>query len=183
MLFDELVRIRRSAIMSAIVLAFLGNVFMLLPTEMMGMVGDALGFALLVVGVEEMLEYRSSRKALIDYVKLVLALVGIAAAFVFLTMEGAFVVAFKTIVGFVPIVMGLVGIYVAFVFARRAGRKGWQTLVVLAGLLVVFGVFTIISPFVSDLAGAMRVASGTLMFSAILSILSIIWIWPSNKEE
>lgn len=182
MLFDELVRIRRSAIMATIVLAFLGITFMLLPTDMMGMVGDALGFILLVVGVEEMLEYKSGRKALIDYIKLALALVGIVAALVFLTMEGAFVILFKTIVGFVPIVLGLVGAYVAYAFARRAGRKGWQTLVVLSGLLVLFGVFNIFNPFATDLAGAMRVASGTLMFSAILSALSIIWVWPTSKE-
>ena len=83
MLFQELGKMKRTWIMTSIILIAFGIVMMLCPVRYMQLMISALGYMLLVATVVMCLDFLSSKKTLMNYVLLTLALfVGILGLFI-----------------------------------------------------------------------------------------------------
>ncbi len=183
MLFEGLDRIKRSAIMTTIILMITGNILLILPESILPLFNHVVGFALTVFSVVSVFHFLSSKKALIHYIYLALGLLGGLLGLIFLVFQDVFNQILVWLVCVLPIIMGLYGIYHALVFARRSGRKGWWILIVLSVILIVFGGFIFYNPWFDSTDGRMRVIGGTLMYTAVVSALRLIWLWPVQKEK
>lgn len=183
MLFEGLDRIKRSAIMTTIVLMIAGNILLMLPSDILPFFNEIMGFALLVGAVVSIFHFLASKKALIHYIYLTIGLLVGVLGFGFLIFDGLLTIILLWMVCVFPILSGVYGIYHALVFARRSGRRGWWILIVLSAALIVFGGFVFYNPWTSSTEGTMRVIGGTLMYTAIISGLRLVWLWPIKKKE
>ena len=182
MLFKGLDRLKRSVIMTTIILMFVGNILLILPEEYIPMLGSALGFALLVWFVLAIFNFLGSSRALIHYIYLAVGLfIGICGVML-LVFDNLLVMVLSWLVGTLPIVAGFYGVYHAFAFARRSGRRGWWILVLLSSCLIVFGGVVFWNPWMENTHAVMQVTGGAMMYSAFVSALSLIWIWPIRKN-
>ena len=182
MLFKGLDRLKRSAIMTTIVLMFIGNILLIIPEAYFPFLGAALGFSLLVVLVVEIFNFISSPRALIHYIYLALGLLAGLFGIMLFIFDDLLLQLLTWLVSVIPILLGAYGIYHAFAFARRSGRKGWWLLIVLSALLMVFGGFIFYNPWMESTQAVIQVIGGTLMYSAFLSALRLIWIWPIHSN-
>ena len=183
MLFKELDKLKRSAVMTTIVLMFFGFFLLLLPEEYIPYLGSVLGFFLLVLFALSVFIFIGSKKALIHYIMLSLGLLfGLFGTTIFL-FEGLFVRALFIAAGLVPIIAGLYGIWHAFFFARYSRRKGWWVLVIRAVIMILFGGCVFFTLWTASTGTVVKVIGGTMVFSALVSALRLIWIWPLRNEE
>ena len=169
--------------MTTIVLIFIGNILLLIPEGYIPLLERAIGFVLLVVSLVSVFNFMSSKKALIHFISLFFGLLACLFGFLFFTFDNLLVMMLKWLVGLVPFIAGIYGIYHALAFARRSGRKGWWILIVLSAFLFIFGGFAIFNPWAYSTQAEMQVIGGTLMYSALVSALRLIWIWPIQKEK
>ena len=183
MLFDELDKLKRVAIMTSIILMFIGVLLLILPITIFEVFNSLIGFALLVVLVFSILSFISSKKVLISYIKLVGGLVCGTLGFVFLIFDTFLISILYLLVGIIPIVSGIYGIVHALLFARTSGRKGWWVLIILAVALMAFGTLQFINPWMETAEGFLKVIGGVLMASSIISALRLIWIWPIKSNN
>ena len=122
MLFQELGKMKRSWIMSSLMLIALGIVMILCPVRYMGLMISALGYVLLVLATVLFLEYLSGRETLMDHITLVIALaVGVLGLFV-LVYRRDVLPTLGLIAGLFLVIKGLIDMFDAFVYARRAGH-------------------------------------------------------------
>ena len=182
MLFEGLDRLKRSAILSTIILMITGNILLVLPDSVLPFINELLGFALLVVSVVSIFNYLASKKALIHYIYLSIGLFCGMIGICFLVFEGLLTQLLIWMVCVFPVISGLYGIYHALMFARRSGRKGWWILIALSLALIVFGGFVFYNPWMDSTTGTMRIIGGTMMYTAIVSGLRLIWLWPVQKR-
>ena len=183
MLFEGLDRLKRSAVLTTILLVFAGNVLLVLPESVLPFFNAMMGFALLVVSMVSIFDFLSSRKALIHYISLTFGLLCGLLGLLFLVFEGLLTDMLVWLVCVVPVVDGVYGICHALLFARRSGRRGWWILLILSAALIVFGGFVFYNPWMDTTIGRMRVIGGTLMYSAVVSGLRLIWLWPVRRTE
>ncbi len=178
MLFEGLDRIKRSAVMTTIILIITGNILLILPEDLLPGFNYVIGFVLLVFSVVSVFHFLSGRKALIHYINLTIGLLCGLLGMVFLVFQDVFNQILVWLVCLLPVAVGLYGIYHAFLFARRSGRKGWWILIVLSFLLIAFGGFIFYNPWFDTTVARMRIVGGTLMYTAVVSALCLIWLWP-----
>ncbi len=183
MLFEGLDRIKRRAIMTTIILMITGNVLMILPESILPLLNQAIGFVLLVFSVVSVFHYLSSKKALIHYIRLAVGLLGGLLGIMFIVFRNAFNQILIWLVCALPILIGLYGIWHALIYARRSGRRGWWVLIVLSAVLIIFGGFIFYNPWFDSTVSRMRIVGGTLMYTAVVSVLRLIWLWPVRKAE
>jgi len=178
MIFEGLDRIKRDAVLNTIILMIMGIVLLIIPSSLLPFINDVLGFSLLVVAVLIILKFLTGNKALIQYIFLTLGLLlGLLGVSLWIFEQLLEYLLFWMVFG-LPIIGGLYGIYHAVIFARRSSRKGWWILVVLSFMLIACGGFGFYNPLVSSSDGIMRIIGGTLMFTACINGLSLIWLWP-----
>ena len=181
MLFRELDKLKRSTIMTTNILMFIGLVLLVVPEGYIPFLSHALGYVLLVVLVISILDFISSAKALIHYIYLFLGMLAGSFGLMFLLFDGMLMQILSWLVSLIPIISGIYGIYYALVFARRSGRKGWWVLILMSGSLIIFGGFIFFNPWKYSTVAVMQVIGGTLLFSAFVSALRLIW--PLHKEK
>lgn len=182
MLFQGLDRLKRSVLMTTIVLMFIGFIFIIIPDGSIRYISRGLGFLLLVALVFSVFSFLSSSRALFHHLVLVGGLLAGVVGALILSNDSLLENALKWLVGVVPIVSGVYGVYHAFVFARRSGRKGWFILVILSVLLVLFGAVVFFNPWKDNTSALMKIIGGSLLFSSLVSGLSLIWIWPIHRD-
>lgn len=182
MLFDSLDRMKRSTIMLTIVLMFVGWALLMVPEDYVPFLSGALGFLLVVSAVVAALAFGESSRSLISYIRLVGGLLGGTVGLSLFLIDGTFVMLLSILVILVPALLGIYGIFHAFAFARRSGRNGWWALVLFSCLLLVFAVFGIVNPWSGDIGGTIKLIGGTVMYSALVTALSLVWIWPFRYE-
>ena len=86
--------------------------------------------------------------------------------------------------GFVLVQDSLFTLLNALLFARRSNRKGWWLLIVFAIVLMALGVLIFLNPWWDSPTLLMRIIGGALLFSAFVSTLRLIWVWPfKNGKE
>jgi len=128
------------------------------------------------------MDFISGRKSLINYVyltgALILALLGIA----IVAFEADLVKVIGFVFGIILVGDGIISIVNALTYARRAGRKGWQVLIVLNALLIVCGLIVLVNPWWNEPTMLFDVIGGMLLFSSIVSIVRLFYLWPIRGE-
>lgn len=182
MLFEELSKIKRSSIMTSIVLVAIGIVMIMCPARYVDSLVSVLGYGMVVFAAVLMLNFISAKKSLINYIKFAGALV--------LLLLGISVLVFSNIVLIIGIVFGLIlisdGILTIIntsLYVRRAQRKGWWILILLSVLMIAGGLAILINPWWNETTELFFVIGVMLLFSSLVSIVRLIIIWPIKDEE
>ena len=183
MLFEELSKIKRSSIMTSIVLVAVGFVMIMCPAAYVDSLISVLGYGMVLFSVVMMLNFLTAKKSLINYIKLVGALI-------MLLLGGSVLVFYNHIVQIIGIVFGLVllcdGIITlmnTMMYVRRAERKGWWILILLSVLMILAGLIILVNPWWNETLKLFDVIGGMLLFSSVVSIVRLIIIWPIKDEE
>ena len=182
MLFQELSKIKRSSIMTSIILVAIGIVMIMCPAQYVDSLVSVLGYVMVVAAIVMMLNFISAKKSLINYIKLVGSLI--------MLLLGISVLVFENIVLIIGIVFGLVllcdGILTitnTFLYVRRAQRKGWWVLILLSVLMIAAGLVILVNPWWNEPTKLFDVIGVMLLFSSVVSIVRLIIIWPIKDEK
>ena len=182
MLFQELGKMKRSWIMSSLMLIALGIVMILCPVRYMGLMISALGYVLLVLAAVLFLEYLSGRETLMDHITLVIALaVGVLGLFV-LVYRRDVLPTLGLIAGLFLVIKGLIDMFDAFVYARRAGHAAWGFLAILSIFTILLGLSLLWNPWWNTPSVMKRVIGYMLLFTSAVSIIRTIITWPFKSE-
>lgn len=185
MLFESLDKLKRNSILSAILLIFLGAVIIICPKAYIPSLTLVFGYTLVVIAIILTLNFLSSKKSLMDYMKftgaLLLGLVGIAV----LAFRSDIMRVLAWLFGFLLVLDGIRTIIHSFTYSRRSQRKGWWVLTILSSLLVITGILLFVNPWWNTPDMLMKVIGCAVFFSAIVSGIRLIWTWPLRnvKEE
>ena len=183
MLFESLDKIRRNSIMSAILLTALGVVILICPEEYFNYLTRIFGYTLVIVAIVMMLNFFSSNKSLMEYLKFIGALVlGIVGLCVLVYSNNVMSV-LAWLFGFLLILDGLRTLIHSFTYARRSERKGWWILTILSGLLMIAGVALFVNQWWDTPDKLAKVVGGTVLFSSLVSVARLIWTWPLRKTR
>ena len=181
MLFQELGKLKRSSIMTSIILMAVGILMIICPKQYVNALVATLGYGALVFAVVMILDFISGKKALMNYIyftgALILALLGIA----IVAFEADVVRVMGLIFGVILVGDGIVGIVNAWMYARRAGRNGWWVLIVLNALLILCGLIVLVNPWWNEPTMLFDVIGGMLLFSSIVSIVRLFYLWPIRE--
>ncbi len=109
---------------------------------------------------------------------------------VILALAGIAIVAFEAdtvrvialIFGLILVGDGIVGIVNAWMYVRRAERSGWWVLVVLNILMILCGLIVLVNPWWNRSTMLFDVVGGMLLFSSIVSIVRLFYLWPIRGE-
>ena len=178
MLFDSLDKIKRNSIFSAILLMALGAVMLLCPEAYISSFTLGAGYVLVIIAMVMMLDFFTSKKSLMDYILFVVALLILVLVFSEDIMS-----VLARLFGILLVVDGGRTIFHAFTYARRSERKGWWVLVVLSVLLIIAGVGIFCNPIFDTPFGLMKGIGGTVLFSAFISAIRLIWTWPLRNAK
>ena len=182
MLFQELGKMKRTWIMTSIIMITIGIIMIMCPVRYTGMLISALGYLLLVLAAVMALDFLASKKVLINYVKLTAALfVGLLGMFI-LVNRGDVLPMLSLLFGLVLVVEGISDLFNAFMYARRAGRAAWWVLALLSVLTIAFGVILLINPWWDTASELKLVIGGMLLFSSVVSIIRIVLTWPFRDQ-
>lgn len=182
MLFQELGKLKRSSIMTSIILVTVGILMIMCPKEYINSMVATLGYGILIFAAVGVLEFISGKKTLMGYVNLTKSLILAIVGGALLIFENDMVRVTGFIFGVVLIGDGIVGIVNALMYARRAGHKGWWILIVLCVLMIVFGLIVLINPWWDEPTMLFDVIGGMLLFSSVVSIVRLILLWPIKSE-
>ena len=178
MLFQELGKMKRTWIMNSIIMIAIGVLLIMCPVRYMGMVVSALGYLLLVGATVMALDFLSSKKALINYVSLTVALIIALLGLFVMVNRGDVLPMLSLIFGLVMVVTGIYDFFNAFVYTRRAGQTAWGLLAVLAVLTIVFGIVLLINPWWETPVKLKTAIGVMLLFSSVVSIIRVVITWP-----
>lgn len=182
MLFEELGKLKRTSIMNSIVMVALGIVLIICPATYTDGLITLLGYGLIIMCATMTLNFITSKKVLADFIYFTGALVLGIAGFAVLVFSDNIVRVLATIFGIYLILSGAGGIISALTYARRAQRKGWELLVALAGLLLLFGLIVMFNPWWDTPRVLMQVMGWALLFSSVTSIVRLVITWPIKSE-
>ena len=183
MLFQELGKMKRSWIMTSIIMIAIGIEMILCPVRYLGLLIAALGYVLLVMATVMVLDFLSSKKVLINYIYLTGGLfIGLLGLFV-LTARKDVLPLLSLLFGLGLIVEGFNSLFNSFIYARKAGRGAWWILAILSVLTIVFGGILLFNAFrvsasLSSLVVLKQVIGSMLLFSSLVNIIRVILTWP-----
>ncbi len=183
MLFQTLDKLKRQAILAAILMIAFGVVMLICPERFVNAMVVTVGYVMIIFALVKILEFIASKKAPIHYIiftgALIIAIFGI---FILIYNEDL-LRALGLLFGFVLVQDGIFTFFNALIFARRSNRRGWWVLIVLSVLLIGLGVLIFLNPWWDQPRLLMKVIGGALLFSAFVSALRLIWVWPFKAEE
>ena len=183
MLFESLNKIKRNSIMSAILLAALGIIILICPKEYINYLTEIFGYILIIVSIVMMLNFFSSSKSLMEYLKFIGALIlGTVGTCVHIYQEDIMKV-LAWLFGFLLILDGLRTLIHSFTYARRSERKGWWILSILSALLMIAGIALFINQWWDTPIKLTEVIGGTVLFSSLVSVARLIWTWPLRNTK
>ena len=182
MIFQTLSRIKRQMIMSAIIFMVLGILMLICPEAYINTMIGALGSIMLIFSMLGILEYLDSNKSVADYITLTINLILGIAGTAIIVFEIYSLYAISILFGVFLILTGIVDFLNAFIYGKRSGRNGWWIMIILSLILVVFGIMILVHPNVTTVNELFNRVGITLLFSALISILHLIWIWPVKGE-
>ena len=178
MLFQELGKLKRSMIMTSVIVMAVGILMLICPERLVGALVAAAGYGLLVLAVFMVLDFSSSKRVLINYVYLTGALmIGILGAAILFYRNNVLQV-LGLLFGIILILEGLNELFNTWRFARRAKRTGWPVLILLSLLLVASGIVILTNPWWNTPGSLMKVIGGMMLFSSAVGIVHVIMIWP-----
>lgn len=189
MLFQTLDKIKTHSILTAILLMALGIVLLLCPENYIDSLIAVFGYAMIVYSIVKILDFITGKMSLIHYISFTWALI--------VGIVGMSVLAFADNVlhdlgllfGFLLVLDGAHSMSHAFTYARMSQRRGWSILAVLSALLILMGIGIFLSSvlfssiFLDSPLRLLRVIGITTLFSALVSMLRLIWVWPLRYEK
>ena len=181
MLFQELSKLKRSSIMTSIILIAVGILMIICPPQYIDTLVSALGYGMVTLAAVMVMDFLSSRKVLMNYIyltgALLLALLGIAV----LTLDDI-VRVLGIVFGLVLIGTGGISLVRAWMFARRAELKNWWLLALLSGIMIAFGLLLLINPWWKEINQLFDVIGCMLLYSSVVGIVRLIFLWPIKGE-
>lgn len=181
MLFQELGKLKRTSIMTSIIWMAVGILMIMCPAAFVNSLVGVLGYGLVIFAAVMVLEFIASKRVLMNYIYLTGALI--------MGLLGTAILVREDVVRIIGLVFGLLLIcdgglssLNTWFNVRHAGRKGWQSLLVLSGILVLMGLIVLINPWWSEPTKLFDVIGGMLLFSSVVSIVRLIYIWPIKAE-
>ncbi len=178
MLFQEIGRMKRSAIMSSIVMIAIALIMIMSPVRYMGPLISIMGYALLVLSVVMILDYLESKRALINYIYLTAGIaVGLIGLYVLL-IRSDLLLLMRLLFGLWLLAEGIYTLNNAVTYARRAGSKVWGTLTLLAVIELVLGVVLLFGPWWDETAELKTAIGIMLLVSSVISIIRLVLTWP-----
>jgi len=181
MLFQELGKLKRSSIMTSIIMMAVGVLMIMCPTQYVNALVSTLGYVMVIFAAVWVLQFISGKRALMNYIYLTGALI--------VALLGIAVLVMENIVGVIGLIFGLLAIadggitvFHAHTYVRRAERKGWQMLMALGGLMILFGLILLINPWWNEPVRLFDVIGVMLLFASGVSIVRLIFIWPIKAE-
>lgn len=181
MLFQELGKLKRSSIMTSIILMAVGVLMIICPRQYVNALVATLGYGALVFAGVMVLEFISGKKSLMSYVSftgaLILGVLGIA----IVAFEMDVVKVIGLFFGVILVGDGIISIVNAWMYARRAGRSGWWVLIVLNALMILCGLIVLVNPWWNEPTLLFDVIGGMLLFSSIVSIVRLFYLWPIRE--
>ncbi len=181
MLFEELGKLKRSSIMTAILLAAIGIMMIICPGQYVDALVSVLGYVMVILAAVQVLQFISGKKSMMNYILLTISLI-IALLGISVLVFDDIVLILGVIFGIVLITDGVFSLINAWTYARRAQNKGWLLLVVLSVLLIASGVIVLINRWWSEPVKLFDVIGGMLLFSSLVSIVRTFVIWPIKGE-
>ena len=182
MLFEELSKIKRSSIMTSIILVAVGIVMILCPPQYVESLVAVLGYGMVIFAGVMILNYITAKKSLINCTKFAAALAMLLLGIAVLVFENI-VLLIGIVFGLVLVADGLITMVNTWMYARRAKLKGWWLLVLLSLLLIAGGVIILINPWWNEVTKLFDVIGVMLLFSSLVGIVRLIIIWPIKDEE
>ena len=182
MLFDSLDKIKTNSIFSAILMTALGVVILILPEAYIPSLIMAAGNVLVIIALVLMMDFKTKKKGLIDYLLFILALILLILGISVLVFKNDLMVALSRIFGILLIIDGARTTFHAYTYARRSERKGWQILAVLSILMIIAGIALFINPWLNTPYSLLKGIGSAFFFSAIVSALRLIWTWPLRNS-
>ena len=181
MLFEELGKLKRSSIMTSIILMVVGIVMIICPAQYVDALVSVLGYGMVIFAVVWILDFISGKKCLMKYIYLTAALVVALLGISVLVLDNV-VLVIGIVFGLVLIGDGVISIINAWMYARRAQRKSWWVLVLLSVLMILFGLIVLINPWWHEPTKLFDVIGGMLLFSSVVSVVRLIINWPIRVE-
>ena len=182
MLFEELSKIKRSSIMTSIILVAVGIVMILCPPQYVDSLVAVLGYGMVIFAGVMILNYITAKKSLVNCVKFAGALAILLLGIAVLVFDNI-VLLIGVVFGLVLVADGLITMVNTWMYARRARLKSWWVLVLLSLLLIAGGVIILINPWWNEAIKLFDVIGVMLLFSSLVGIVRLIIIWPIKDEE
>ena len=183
MLFDSLDKIKRNSILSAILLTTLGAVILICPEGHIPLLTLALGYTLLVVALVMMLNFFSSKKSLMDYIKFTGSLAILIGGICVLVFRDDILRVLAWLFGLLLVLDGGRTLFHSFMYARRSKRRGWWILAILSVLLIAAGVILLVNPWWDTPSMLMKVIGCAVLFAAVVSSIRLYWTWPLRNAK
>ena len=183
MLFESLDKLKRSTLFSAILLIALGAIILICPEIYIPSLILVFGYTLVITAIVFLLDFLSSKKSLMGYLKFSGALVLLIIGLCVLIFRGNTMRILAWLFGFLLVVDGGRTLFNSFVYARRSRRRGWWVLAILAVLLIVVGVVLFLNPFWDTPVKLMKVIGCSLLFSAFINAIRLVWTWPIRNTN
>lgn len=178
MLFQELGKLKRSMIMTSVIMMAVGILMLICPERYVGTLVAAAGYALLIFATVIALEFLFSKKVLINYIyltgSLLIGILGVAVLF----YRNDVLRVLGLLFGVFLVFEGLNELFNTWTYARRAKRSGWWFLIVLSLLLIAAGIVILTNPWWDTPSSLMKVIGGMMLFSSVVGIIHVILIWP-----
>lgn len=182
MLSESLDKLRRGTMMSAILLLGIGAVILICPEIYAGALILAFGYAMVIAAIVMLLELFTGKNVLKEFLKLIIALlVGIVGICVLLYRDDVM----RTLAwlsSFLLLLDGLRTLSHSVTFVRRARRKSWWVLTLLAVAEIACAVILFFNPWWNTPVMLMKVIGIVALLAALISIIHLIMTRPGNKE-
>ena len=188
MFFQTLDKIKTHSILTAILLMALGAVLLMCPENYISSLIAVFGYAMIVYSIIKIMDFITGKMSLIHYISFTWALiVGIVGMSV-LAFTDNVLHELGLLFGFLLVIDGGHSMYHAFTYARMSQRRGWSVLAVFSALLIIMGIAIFVSAIVfshifKSPVSLLRVIGLTTMFSALVSMLRLIWVWPLRYSK
>lgn len=182
MLFQELGKLKRASIMTSIIWMAVGVLMIICPEQYITSLVEVLGYGLLIFAVVMVLDFISSKRVLMNYIYLTGAMIIGLLGTVVLVDENV-VRGIGLIFGLLLLVDGGTSMLITRLYVKRSQRKGWQSMVVLSALLILFGLIVLVNPWKDRIMTLFDIIGCMLLFSSVVSIIRLIYIWPIKGEQ
>ncbi|MBQ7505760.1 MAG: hypothetical protein IJT05_00390 [Lachnospiraceae bacterium] len=176
-------KIRRGTLLSAILLIALGLVILICPAPYIGFLILAFGYGLIVVCIVMLLEFFTSKNALVEYMNLIVALaLGIVGLCVLLFRDDV-MTTLAWLSAFLLLLHGLLTLKFSLTYARCSGKTSWPVFAILAFALVAIAAILFLNPWWDTPEMLAKVIGIAVFFSASVSVIRLIWAWLRNRAE
>ena len=183
MLFESLDKLKRNTILSAIICMALGAVILICPKQHIPALTVLAGYTIIITSIVLMLEFMTSKRSLMDYLKFTAALIFGLIGLSVLVFQKDIVRVLAWLFGFLLICDGGRSMYHSLTFVRRANHRWWKVLVVLSALLIILGIIIFANPWWNTPIMLVKVIGGSILFAAAISICRLVLTWPLRDDD